>query len=333
VTGPASFRFSSPFSSGALFLPRQILPNSFFLYNLPLTPLFAARCTRNDAYLDENKDLRGWGEGTSESPLSHNGNALSSIQPNHVFSWSSMRTLIATGLLCIVVSSSWGQQIPAGTLLPVMLDDTIESDKSKPGDEISAKLRQQLALPDRLKIKKGSKLLGHVVSITPPADGKNASVIVQFDHIQIGKKSIPISTGMRAYASMQLVAQARNPVNTNAGAGTSVWDLNVSQIGGQIAYNGAKIVKAPNGQVVGRVVEPGAIVGVPLANPARGCPTGGAGEQAFWLFSTDACGIYDNSNINLSSSGIGGPKPGQITFQFDKAFSLRGGSAWLLQVN
>ena len=54
---------------------------------------------------------------------------------------------------------------------------------------------------------------------------------------------------------------------------------------------------------------------------------------AFWLFSTDACGIYDNSNINLSSSGIGGPKPGQITFQFDKAFSLRGGSAWLLQVN
>jgi hypothetical protein len=128
------------------------------------------------------------------------------------------------------------------------------------------------------------------------------------------------------------VAQARNPVNTNAGPGTSVWDLNVSQIGGQIAYNGAKIVKAPNGQVVGRVVEPGAIVGLPMANPARGCPSGST-EQAFWLFSTNACGVYGNSDITLSSSGIGSPNPGQITFKFAKSFTLRGGSAWLLQVN
>src|SRR6516162_5015533 len=244
-----------------------------------------------------------------------------------------MRIAVGTILLCFLVSFAWGQAIPAGTLLPVMLDNTLESDRSKPGEEISAKLKQEVVLSGGIKIRKDSKVMGHVISATPPAGGKKAKITVQFDHIEIHKQSVPISTGLRALASMQLVAQARNPVNTNAGMGTSVWDMNVSQIGGQIAYNGAKIVKAPNGQVVGRVVEPGAIVGVPLANPARGCPTGGAGEQAFWLFSTDACGIYDNSNINLSSSGIGGPKPGQITFQFDKAFSLRGGSAWLLQVN
>ena len=142
-----------------------------------------------------------------------------------------------------------------------------------------------------------------------------------------------MSTGARAFASMQLVAQARNPTNTNAGPGTSVWDLNVSQIGGQIAYNGQKIVKAPNGQVVGRVVQPGAIVGVPLADPGRGCMADGTAEQAFWVFSTSACGVYGDDQRDEMTSGVGGDTPGKITFQSAKNFALRGGSAWLLQVN
>ena len=243
-----------------------------------------------------------------------------------------MRTLAGTFLLCLLVSSSWGQQIPSGTLLPVMLDDTLDSNKSKAGDEISAKLRQEISLPEGLKIKRMSKVTGHVIAVKPPSGGKQASITVQFDQIEVDKQTVTISTGLRALASMQLVAQARNPVNTNAGPGTSVWDLNVSQIGGQIAYNGAKIVKAPNGQVVGRVVEPGAIVGMPMANPAHGCPTGGTGEQAFWLFSTDACGIYDVKGLTYTS-GIGGQDPGKIVLKSAKKFEVRSGSAWLLQVN
>ena len=242
-----------------------------------------------------------------------------------------MRTLSCTVLLCLLTSGAWSQKIPTGTLLPVMLDDSVKSDGGKPGEGISARLMQQIEIGG-VKVKKNSKVLGHVVSTAPPAAGKKATITVQFDHIEMGKKSVLISTGLRAYASMQLVAQARNPVNTNSGPGTSVWDLNVSQIGGQIAYNGAKIVKAPNGQVVGRVVEPGAIMGVPMANPEGSCPAG-TSEQAFWLFSTNACGIYSNSDKILDSSGIGAPNPGQITFEFDKEFVLRGGSGWLLQVN
>jgi len=245
-----------------------------------------------------------------------------------------MRIAVGTILLCFLVSFAWGQAIPAGTLLPVMLDNTLESDRSKPGEEISAKLKQEVVLSGGIKIRKESKVMGHVISATPPADGKKAKITVQFDHIEIDKQSVPISTGLRALASMQLVAQARNPVNTNAGMGTSVWDLNVSQIGGQIAYNGAKIVKAPNGQVVGRVVEPGAIVGMPMANPALGCagPTGNTTEQAFWLFSTDACGIYDAKGLSYTS-GIGGSNPGKIMLKSPKKFEVRSGSAWLLQVN
>ncbi|HYV75650.1 MAG TPA: hypothetical protein VFB24_15460 [Candidatus Binatia bacterium] len=245
-----------------------------------------------------------------------------------------MRTAIGTILLCLLVSFARGQTIPAGTLLPVMLDDTVESDKSKPGEEVSAKLYQQVVLPEGLKIKRLSKVVGHVVAVTPPSGSTPASITVQFDQVEIGKKSVTVSTGLRALASMRLVAQVRNPVNMNAGPGTTSWDLNVSQIGGQIAYNGARIVKAPNGQVVGRVVEPGAIVGVPMANPGAGCagPAANVGEQAFWVFSTDACGLYDEEELTYTS-GIGGPNSGKIVLKSAKHFDVRSGSAWLLQVN
>ena len=245
-----------------------------------------------------------------------------------------MRRLFGYALFCFAITSVFAQQLPSGTLLPVMLDKSIDSDKAKPGDPFEAKLMQEVPLPDKGKIKRQTKITGHVVAVTQPSGGKKAKITVQFDQIEDGKEMVPLAAGLRAYASMQLVAQARNPVNTNAGPGTSVWDLNVSQIGGEIAYNGAKIVKAPNGQVVGRVVEPGAIVGVPLANPERGCAgASNTVEQAFWIFSTNACGVYGDDGRVAMTSGIGGTTPGKITFKSAKDFTIRGGSAWLLQVN
>lgn len=245
-----------------------------------------------------------------------------------------MRTLMGIAILCLTVSGLSAQQIPAGTLLPVMLNRTMESEKAKPGDEIEAKIMQDVPLPDNGKIKRNSKVTGHVVAATAPVGDKPAKITVQLDKVEAEKDMLTFSVGMRAYASMQIVAQARNPTNTNAGPGTSVWDLNVSQIGGQIAFNGAKIVKDPSGQVVGRVVQPGAIMGVPMANPERGCagPGDNKAEQPFWIFSTNACGVYDQRDVTLTN-GIGGATPGQITFQSPKNFDIRGGSGLLLQVN
>jgi hypothetical protein len=245
-----------------------------------------------------------------------------------------MPRLIGLFAFVLATATLWGQQIPAGTLLPVMLDNTLDSDKSKPGEAVSAKLRQDVPLPEGAKIKRNSKVLGHVVAVSRASSGDEVSLTIQFDHVQIDKKSVPVSVGLRALASMQLVAQAKQPANLNAGmGGTSVWDQIMSQIGGQIAYNGQKIVKAPNGQVVGRVVQPGAIMGVPLANPALGCaaPANNT-EQAFWVFSTDACGIYDEKDMTYVS-GIGGANSGKIVLKAPKSVEVRVGSGWLLQVN
>jgi hypothetical protein len=244
-----------------------------------------------------------------------------------------MRRLLTVLLFCLAGVSLWGQQIPSGTILPAMLDDTFDSDKSKPGDVISAKLRQEVPLQNKGKIKRESKILGHVVAVSPESGGQPYKIAVQFDQIEINKHPVAINTGLRAFATMELVAQSRQPANANSGSGTSVWDLNLSQIGGQIAYNGQKAVRW-NGQEVGRIPQPGAVLAIPMANPERGCAGAPAGtaEQAFWAFSTNACGVYGDNDITLDS-GIGGTTPGQITFQSPKKITVRGGSGWLLQVN
>ncbi len=245
-----------------------------------------------------------------------------------------MRTVIALTAIFFVTTTLWGQQIPAGTLLPVMLDDNLASDKSKPGDEIAAKLMQDVPLPDGRKIKRGSKVQGRVISATPASSGHRARISVQFDRIDFDKQLVPVSVGLRALAAMQAVAKARQAVNANSGFGTDAWDLNLVQVGGQAVFTGQRIVKSQNGQVVGRVPEPGAVLAVPMPNPARGCPatSSNTSGQAFWVFSTDACGVYDIKGLTFVS-GIGGGTPGQIVLKSPGKVVVRGGSGWLLQVN
>lgn len=237
---------------------------------------------------------------------------------------------IALGFLLLLATASLSaQQIPSGTILPAMLDDTLDSSRIKPGQQISAKLRQDVPLPNGQKIKRNSKVSGHVVAVS---GGSPSSITVQFDRLQLGRNSVPVVTTLRALASMNAVAEARQPANPNSGYGTTSWDWNMALIGGQAAFNGQRIVKSQDGQVVGKVVEPGQIVGVPLANPERGCAGApqGSSEQAFWLFSTDACGVYGFKDLTIV--GNTGTK-GQITLQSPEKIAVRDGSGLLLQVD
>jgi hypothetical protein len=244
-----------------------------------------------------------------------------------------MRTLLGLTAILLVTGCLCAQQIPAGTLLPTMLDNTVDSEHSKPGEEISTKLMQDVPLPDGGKIKRGAKVLGHVVSVAAASTGQPTKIVVQFDRIEIDKHEVSIATSLRALASMQAVATAKQPVNANSGNGTSVWDWNMIQVGGQGVFNGQRIVKSQTGEVVGKVPEPGAVLAVPMPNPSRGCAGASVNtaEQAFWVFSTDACGVYGYKHLALDRSA-GDTSPDQITLQSSKNITIRGGSGWLLQV-
>jgi hypothetical protein len=245
-----------------------------------------------------------------------------------------MQKLTLLTAVLIAASCLAAQEIPPGTLLPAMLHNTLDSNKSKPGEEISATLKQDVPLPGGGKIKRGSKILGRVVAVTPQAGGGSpARFAAQFNSIEIDKKDVTISTSLRALASMEAVAAAKQPVNATSGYGTSVWDWNMVQVGGQAVFNGQRIVKGQNGEVVGNVPQPGAVLGVPLKNPDRGCTEAAhnTSEQAFWVFSTDACGTYGYKGLTLVQEA-GGALGGQIVLTAEKGIVIRSGSGLLLQV-
>ncbi|MGO9303413.1 MAG: hypothetical protein ACLP3R_06870, partial [Candidatus Korobacteraceae bacterium] len=55
-------------------------------------------------------------------------------------------------------------------------------------------------------------------------------------------------------------------------------------------------------------------------------------EQALWVFSTTACGVYGFEDLKLAQTGSSAPV-GQITLESAKDILVRDGSGWLLLVN
>lgn len=249
----------------------------------------------------------------------------------------SFRIVVSSFVILLVLIPLHGakpvQPLPIGTYLPVMLGTTLDSDKSKPGEKISAKLKQDVSLPDSGTVKAGTELLGHVVTVKRGGAGVNGQVVFTFDQIRLDGKYQPITTSLRALASMMAVFQARQPINSVAMDSSSPWDYNMRQVGGDIVF-GRKDVRNDAG-VVGMSPEPGWVVGVPLGNPEAGCaPPENKTLQSFWVFSTSACGVYGGEDDPMQISR----KPednqdGHITLTDPKRVLVRSGSGLLLTVS
>jgi len=243
--------------------------------------------------------------------------------------------LAAVAILFALVplhAAKTAQTLPVGTFLPVMLNSNIDSDKSKAGQKIDAKLKQDLSLPDGSTVKSGTELFGHIVSVTRSSGSTKARVVFVFDQIKMNGRTYPLTTSLRAAGSMMAVFQARQPINSVAMDASSSWDYNTRQIGGDIVY-GRKDVRSGEG-TVGMSPEPGWVVGIPRGNPDAGClPPDNKNLQAFWLFSTSACGVYGDDDADMQiSHQPADTKDGHITLIAPKRVLLRGGGGLLLVV-
>lgn len=116
--------------------------------------------------------------------------------------------------------------------------------------------------------------------------------------------------------------------------GTSEYSWTTDQIGGEVDYRGGgAIVHAA--EIVGHSVPNGVLVHV-SAKPGTKCRGEVYGDdhpQALWVFSSDACGLYDFPGMILSHAGRTDPV-GQITFLSGTGnLNIRAGSGMRLRVN
>jgi len=96
----------------------------------------------------------------------------SEVQP-HQWTLTSrqMRTTLLAGLLALTTGSFGQNAIPAGTILPLQLNSSLNSRKSKPGQVVTARLMQDVPLPSGAKIHAGAKVVGHIIEVVDARDG------------------------------------------------------------------------------------------------------------------------------------------------------------------
>jgi hypothetical protein len=222
--------------------------------------------------------------------------------------------------------------IPPGTILPVLLSDTVDSQESKPGQSIVAKLAQEVPLGTQV-IDRGAKLLGEITEIenTP----NRGMLTLRFDRITFGRAQVPVRTQLRAIADSMSISDAQTPTDAAPLRGSSQARTTV-QIGGDVVYRGGGPVQSRTGEVVGTptgCINCGVLVKVPGAPDAKcaGAVADDTRLQATWVFSADACGVYGLTGLRFQN-GSTITKDGQIVFSEDKPVKLPSGTGLLLVV-
>jgi hypothetical protein len=223
-------------------------------------------------------------------------------------------------------------KIPVGTIMPVQLNSSLRSDKARVGQQISARVMQDVPLPGGGKIHAGAKVIGHVVSARPAGNGMMADLSFQFDTLAMGKQRVAMMTNLRALATMMDVSEAQIP-ESGPDRGTSENEWTTDQIGGEVVYRGGVVAHGSN--VVGNSVLGSGVLVHLSSRPGTKCRGDLAGNdqmQALWVFSSDACGLYDLPNLTLAHAGRSDPV-GQIKLLSDKGnVKVPAGSGMLLRV-
>src|SRR3981189_1594660 len=147
--------------------------------------------------------------------------------------------------------------VPRGTILPVRLNQSISSSKSQPGQIITARIMQDVPLTNGGKIREGSKVIGHVVSVSSPAEGDGGKLSLQFDQLISSGRRIPIRTNLRAVAGFMAIMQAETPTD-----GPESMPIARTQVGGDVAYTSAGEGTTTAGEVVGKSLNGGVLTQV-----------------------------------------------------------------------
>jgi hypothetical protein len=234
--------------------------------------------------------------------------------------------------LLFSTAASAQEVIPAGTVLPVRLNSSL-SLTAQPGKVITARIMQNVELPTGATIRAGSRVVGHVIAVTPAADGTTARVSFTFDKVVSSKRTIPITTDLRAMASFVAVEDAQIP-ETGDDRGTPENAFTTVLVGGDdVSYRGGGPVQEGS-KIVGRPVFDGVLsqVSSKPGTDCRGAIDGNDRPQALWVFSSDACGLYGFPGITIAHAGRSNPI-GEIALSSNgQKLDIPGGTGMLLRV-
>jgi hypothetical protein len=226
--------------------------------------------------------------------------------------------------------------IPPGTILPVRLNSTLSSAKSRKGQVITGRIMQNVPLSPGVRIREGSKILGQIVEVIPSSTGARARISLQFDKLVSSRQTISITTNLRAIAGFMQIIEAQTPPIGPGESDVFSW-LTTVQVGGDVVYGeGGPVTTGEDAnQVVGKAVNGGVLgkVRAKKGTKCRGAIDGNDSPQALWVFSSDACGTYGLEDISIAHAGRTDPTGVIVLISNSGDLKLPSGTGMLLRVN
>ena len=217
-------------------------------------------------------------------------------------------------------------KIAPGTVLPAELAKSVDAKKAKAGDQVVAKLAQDMISNGQVVIPRGAKIVGHVTEAKPREKGQSESTLgIVFDKLVTKDgRELPIN------ANIQALGAPISNFNSNAGAGGSAPMSESGGVPGGIGGSASTGVGGTGGRTGS--TSTGAPAGVP-GNAGGNYPqdTGGnAGGQGggHGALQPGATGVVGLSGLSLSSGNDGSSV---ITSQ--KNVKLDSGTQLMLRVN
>jgi len=247
------------------------------------------------------------------------------------------KLLLLLTLFALTAVMTAQTQIPAGTVLAVELNTTLDAKNCKVGQVVLARVAQDSPLGNGAFIKAGTQVTGEVVRVTGASKDMPQQIALRFDKIEISGQSIPIMTNLRALASPLEVAAAQEQISGDDRGSTPPWSQTISLVGGDdVVYREEGNVLSGE-QTVGKSVYAGnwGVLSQVAAYPGdncRGAVAGNGAPQALWVFSHDACGAYGGEAVILHS-GRRSPRGEIVLASTGGNLKVRSGGALLLRVN
>ena len=194
---------------------------------------------------------------------------------------------------------------------------------------------QNVPLSPGVRIPEGSKVIGHIVELTPASNGTQARLSFQLDKLVFSHQAVSITTNLRAIAGFMRILEAQTPPIGPSESDVYRW-LTTVQVGGDVVYGEGGVVTAGENanQIVGREVNGGVLgqVRAKEGTKCRGAIEGNDAPQALWVFSSDACGTYGLEHIRIAHAGRTDPT-GVIVLTSDSGnIKIAGGAGMLLRV-
>lgn len=107
-------------------------------------------------------------------------------------------------------ANSDAAQFASGTKFEAALDQSLDANKNKVGDKVTAHTVDAVKSGDKVVLPKNTKLVGHVTEVKAKSkDDANSTLGIVFDHAELkGGQQMPVHLGIQALAAAQNSAAA-----------------------------------------------------------------------------------------------------------------------------